>query len=239
MMIANHEINFFNINNLKTISNITKLLNESNLEGCIIGGNAVSTQYVSEVYKRIGSENDESKIYNSLKDITRDTADVDMIVNGKLTDEFLEKLKEYYSTEISIRRIGDYAEVHDSGNNNPHLSIYFSGNEDNTHNELNQYYKQIASNSETKKLVIKKKEYNIRIAKKEDLILLKLQSLPDRIHQIKKKHDLIDLNRLFPFVEKKLDEIIKSNNVLEGQKMQKYILKIKKGIEIFKEWKKN
>ncbi len=218
---------FNNKNNLVALDSLYHLLKEESLKGCVIGGNAVSANYVDYVMNKIKC-NDINEYKMQIKNFSRPTADIDVIINFKKPIGFEDLLNEYFGKRVSMKK----------GNNKeldiiideytPYLSFHFIYDEPSPESA---YYKDFVKNAKELSFISKSEEYKTIVADPLDLIIMKLKSCTERVTDKKKITDLEDLDVLFNMTKSNIQDIInKSNNIGYSDK---YLNKIEKGLDYY------
>jgi hypothetical protein len=221
---SNSKKYFFNdINNLRVLDNLTSFLDESGLEGCVIGGNAVSANYINFIQQKI--RNFDLYDYNkNIKNFSRETADIDIVINGQKPDNFEELILKYFGkTDFKTGKSNELDLT--INNETPYLSFHFiEKNKD----SQSKYFGNFVENAKDLSFISNKKTYNCRAADPLDLVIMKLKSCDERVTESKKENDLFDLNILININKYTVSQI--KNRAMEIGYNESYENKIKKSL---------
>lgn len=183
---------FFNdYNNLLAIDQLNYFMEKNDLEGCIIGGNAVSANYINYVRNK-SKDFDLEYCKKELEGFSRQTSDIDIIINGKKPKNFEGLIYEYFGSNNA--KIGNSNEIDIViDKDSPYLSFHFVDDHENSQSE---YFKHFVENANKLSFTYDKNKYSCNFANPLDLIVMKLKSCSNRKNEAKKKVDLFDLDIL-------------------------------------------
>ncbi len=217
---------FADSNFLSKISKSENMLR--NYNGVIIGGAAVSLLYcakVKDVYEKMGKIFDlkDKAIKGNLEKFLRETADIDIIMDGFLGEDIISQIKNDFGIS-NIERIGNEYKISDPISNSPHLSAYFI--QDNEKDRLNHFYESMLEEKVEIRLKNGKKEITSYSVSPKNLILMKLLSIPHRVGG-KEFNDFDDIDKISALYKINLSE------VSELAKEKGIFSEIKKGLGIY------
>jgi hypothetical protein len=218
---------FFNDrNNLRALNNLTSMLDDLKLEGCVIGGNAVSANYINFIQEKL-KKFDLYKNSEKIKHFSRETADIDIVINGEKPKKFEECLVKYFGkTGFKIGKSNELDITIDD--ESPYLSFHFIEKNPDSQSE---YFRYFVKNAKELSFELKKNKYTCRVANPLDLALMKLKSCDERVTESKKKTDLFDLNILLITNIFTLSQIIKRAKEIGYDK--RYGIKLKKSLAAY------
>lgn len=209
----------------------------------IIGGQAISANLATE-YENVKNFN--LRDYkNIIRKVTRDTSDIDVIVNNEISKDFYSNFKKYFGSSW-VKKEGKYNQIdfEDSTGSSPYVSFHFIKKQDyksKTEFWQNKYYKDFVKSS--KKLKIKSNKNNFieaSFANPLDLTLMKLKSQSERATNSKKFTDLKDVSKMMIILKKEgknINDVI--NRMEEINYSAVYENKVKNGLANFKKYCKN
>jgi hypothetical protein len=218
---------FFNDrNNLRALDSLTNFFEEAGLEGCVIGGNAVSANYINFIQEKIKNF-DLHEYGKKVKNFSRPTADIDIVINNYKPENFEQLLLKYFGkTGIKAGKNSELDITID--NETPYLSFHFI--EENTDSQ-SEYYREFVKKAKTVSFISNMKKYSCKIADPLDLVIMKLKSCDERVTDAKKKTDLFDLNILLSINKYNISQVIR--RIAEIGYDKKYENKIKKSLVSF------
>jgi hypothetical protein len=218
---------FFNdFCNLINLHQLELFKKEAGLEGCVIGGNAVSANHINYIQQNT-EKFDLNLIKEYINNFSRPTSDIDIIINGNMTENFEELLLKYFGEYKS--KLGKNNELDITlDNDSPYLSFHFL---DNGENSQSKYFKDFVQNA--KKLLFKSNsfDYECSFADPLDLVIMKLKSCSTRTNKAKKDTDLIDLQILIDINKYTISQIKK--RAVEINYTKDYCNEIKESLSTF------
>ncbi len=217
---------FTDSNFLSKMAKLENLLEKYN--GVVIGGAAVSLLYcerIKEVYNERNKSFDlkDKVIKSNLEKFLRETADVDIIMEGVLGGEVISQIKNDFGIS-NIERIGNEYKISDPVTNSPHVSAYFI--EDNEKDRLNHFYESVLEEKVEISLKNGKREIKSYSVSPKNIILMKLLSIPHRVGG-KEFNDFEDIDKIKSLYK------IDLNEVSEWAEEKGIFSEIKKGLEIY------
>jgi hypothetical protein len=217
---------FIDSNFLNKIVNLKNLLEKYN--GVVIGGAAVSMLYCERI-KEVYNERDkifdlkDRTIKNNLEKFLRETADIDIIIDGIFREDMMLQIKNDFGIS-NIEKVGDEYKISDPVANSPHVSAYFIG--DNKKDRLNNFYESVLKEKVEISLSNGKREIKSYSASPKNLILMKLLSIPHRVGG-KEFNDFDDIDKIKSLYK------IDLNEVSELAEEKGIFSDIKRGLEIY------
>jgi len=194
------KFDFFEKENIKKLNLVNEFLKDGNMDGCVIGGNSVSANYVNKVYGI--TKNINYKLIQNLSKYLRPTADIDIVVIGEPNDFFYSNIRNYFGSESEIEMIGEEIDVFDLTKRSPYLSFYFTSYSENNNSINSVFYENVVKNSRNINISSKENKMHLDCAFSENLdtLLMKLISFPHRNSE-KKQNDLRDIKLLNPIID--------------------------------------
>lgn len=212
-MVETKKFYFTDSDNLSVMARLEEMFTElkkEGLESCIIGGQAVSANYLKYISDKVPTFD----LKNVRKpDYLRSTSDIDIIVNGSLPKNFYSLIAEYFGRRCEFENIGSEVEVK-TNEAEPVLSFHFT---DESHSVQTQFYKEFAKNAQ--KIELKRGEKNVTCtaATPIDLLLMKLKACAERADE-KKNSDIYDIY-LMHIVSKKDGKSVISEALEKAERM--------------------